>query len=156
MKLPAEEHSRGQMCGRKKIKEIKTTSVLQHTRHTPTDLPHFPVRYPLFDFFFFCVTFQLLWFSVFQKRSRNQTLRVRVWQKRLAGTPKRTCWLDPVRMTPTSSLHSTILWPVVTTLWALPKVRGVNEVIFGLFLKSQAVESLQGGKEMTCNRCAAR
>lgn len=94
---------------------------------TPTDVPQSPVRYPLFDVLPHILVSYMhsdnLIF-LFQKLSRDQTLRVRVWQKRPAGTPKRICWLDPVRMTPTSLSRSMILWPAVTTHSALPKVRG--------------------------------
>lgn len=71
-------------------------------------------------------------FSHFQKLSRDRTLRVKVWPKRPAGTRKRTCWPDLAKMTPTCLWRCTTLWPVVTTHWALRKVRAqIN--IFALF-----------------------
>lgn len=110
-----------------------------HTKHTPTDLPQSPLSNALFDVFphgsvnYMCSdVFFPFFFLFFQKLSRDQTLRVRVWQKRPAGTPKRTCWLDPARMTPTCLSHSMILLPVVTTHSASLKVR--SHCLFLLFV----------------------
>lgn len=47
-----------------------------------------------------------------------RTLSPRVWAKQLAGTPRKTSCPVPVKMTPTSLLHSMILWRAGTTLSA--------------------------------------
>lgn len=101
-------------------REMETQPMLTHADHSPS------AKLCLVFSFTPLYTASVLTGSTFspfrQKLFRNRTSRVRVWRKRPGGTPKRTCWPDPARMTATCLWHSTILWPVATTHSASLKV----------------------------------